>query len=154
MERAEREGIDNVLFRTSPFDDMARLMSLTSLAGGAPRLSDRKTGRRRHPPALRAGTAIYAGWGETPRIVVEKEGVGYALNMRSPPSSPRAVEQRAEDPQRRDQIGPRRDLAERDYSWCVHRVGLDAAAEAGERGADREVPGSSGGAERGSGAGP
>ena len=89
MERAEREGIDNVLFRTSPFDDMPQLMSLTyaSLVVLRRLQIARKMRLSKAIPPLACGVPlIYAGWGGPARSS-RRRALAYASSPRTPPSS-------------------------------------------------------------------
>lgn len=118
--QAEREGIDNILFRTSPFDEMPQLMSLTwaSLVVLRKLQIAHKMRLSKAIPPLSCGVPlIYAGWGETAEIV-EREGVGLRVEPENPEALAAAVERLADSPQLRDSMGRQgRALAEREFSW-------------------------------------
>jgi glycosyltransferase involved in cell wall biosynthesis len=120
IEQAAREGIDNVLFRTSPFDEMPQLMSLTYaslVVLRRLRIAHKMRLSKAIPPLACGVPLIYAGWGETAEIV-EREGVGICVEPENAAALARAVEQLADDSRMRDQMSRRgRALAERDFSW-------------------------------------
>jgi glycosyltransferase involved in cell wall biosynthesis len=118
--QAEREGIDNILFRTSPFDEMPQLMSLTwaSLVVLRKLQIAHKMRLSKAIPPLSCGVPlIYAGWGETAEIV-EREGVGLRVEPENPEALAAAVRRLADNPQLRNAMGRQgRALAEREFSW-------------------------------------
>jgi glycosyltransferase involved in cell wall biosynthesis len=120
IEQAEAENIENVLFRTSPFEEMHLLMSITqaSLVLLRPLAISKKMRLSKAIPPLACGVPlIYAGWGETAEIV-NREGVGLTVEPGQPAELARAVEQLADDPALRATMGKRgRALAEREFSW-------------------------------------
>jgi glycosyltransferase involved in cell wall biosynthesis len=120
IEQAEREKIDNVLFRSSPFEEMHQLMSIThaSLVLIRSLAISRKMRLSKAIPPLACGIPlIYAGWGETAEIV-EREGVGLTVEPEQPAALAHAVERLVDEPGLRDAMGARgRALAERDFSW-------------------------------------
>jgi len=125
MRRAAAEGLDNVLFRSSPFDEMPGLMSLTCASLVVLRRMEIAVKMRlsKAIPPLSCGVPIiYAGWGETAEIV-ERERVGLRVEPEDPAALARAVEYLADHPELRDTLGRRgRALAEREFSWS-HLVG-------------------------------
>ena len=120
IDQAEREGLDNVLFGTSAFDEMPQLMSLTWCALVVLRRLGVATKMRLSkaiPPLACGVPLIYAGWGETAEIV-SREGVGVCVEPERADQLARAIERMADDPDLRDLMGKRgRLLAERDFSW-------------------------------------
>jgi len=120
MKRAAAEGIDNVLFRTSPFDEMPSLMSLTCASLVVLRRMEIATKMRLSkaiPPLACGVPIIYAGWGETAEIV-ERERVGLRVEPEDPAALAEAVEYLADRRDLREELGRRgRLLAEREFSW-------------------------------------
>jgi glycosyltransferase involved in cell wall biosynthesis len=147
IERAVREGLDNVLFRDSPFDEMPQLMSLSHASLVVLRklqIAHKMRLSKAIPPLACGVPLVYAGWGETAEIV-EREGVGVRVEPENPVALARAVETLADDPGARDLMGRRgRALAEREFSWSfivadwVRQLGRVSA------GLDPEVPGAAG----------
>src|SRR5262249_51239267 len=65
MAQAERDGLTNVLFRTSPFDEMTQLMSLTYaslVVLRALKISTKMRLSKAVPPLACGVPIIYAGW--------------------------------------------------------------------------------------------
>ena len=120
IDQAEREGLDNVLFGTSPFDEMPQLMSITWCSLVVLRRLEVATKMRLSkaiPPMACGVPVIYAGWGE-PAEIVSRESVGICVEPERADQLARAIEQLADDPELRDVMGKRgRLLAERDFSW-------------------------------------
>ena len=118
--QAEREGIDNVLFRTSAFDEMPQLMSLTWASLVVLRklqIAHKMRLSKAIPPLACGVPLIYAGWGETAEIV-EREGVGLRVEPENPEALAVAVLRLADDSQLRESMSRRgRALAEREFSW-------------------------------------
>jgi glycosyltransferase involved in cell wall biosynthesis len=118
--QAEREQLTNILFRTSPFDEMSELMSLTwaSLAVlRALKISTKMRLSKAIPPLACGVPLVYAGWGETAEII-EREDVGIRVEPEQPTELARAVERLADEPGLRDEMGRRaRALAEREFAW-------------------------------------
>lgn len=144
IEQATREGLDNVLFRDSPFSEMRDLMSLTTASLVVLRplgISKMMRLSKAIPPLACGVPVIYAGWGETASIV-EREGVGLAVPPGDPDALAAAVVRLADDAAGRDEMGRKgRALAERDLSWSflvrdwVRQIERTLEAE------DPEVPG-------------
>jgi glycosyltransferase involved in cell wall biosynthesis len=120
IEKAKREQLDNVVFGTSPFEEMRELMSLTHASLVVLRklqISNKMRLSKAIPPLACGVPIIYAGWGETAAIV-ERERVGLRVEPESPIALARAVEKLADAPRLRDDLGRRgRALAEREFSW-------------------------------------
>ena len=71
---AEARGLSNIVFRTSPFEEMPQLMSITtaSLVVLRPLEISRKMRLSKAiPPMACAVPVIYAGWGETSELMRE-----------------------------------------------------------------------------------
>lgn len=144
MEQAAREGLDNVLFRESPFSEMRQLMSLTTASLVVLRplgISKMMRLSKAIPPLACGVPIIYAGWGETAAIV-ERENVGLAVPPGEPEALARAVVELADDQDRREEMGRRgRALVERELSWSFIVRDWVRQIERILAGADPEVPG-------------
>jgi glycosyltransferase involved in cell wall biosynthesis len=120
IDRARKESLVNVVFGTSPFDEMAALMSITCASLVVLRKLQISTKMRlsKAIPPLACGVPIlYAGWGETAEIV-KRERVGLCVEPENPRELARAVERMADEPELRDSLGSRgRVLAEREFAW-------------------------------------
>jgi glycosyltransferase involved in cell wall biosynthesis len=120
IERAVAENIDNLLFRTSPFEEMPNLMSLTYASLVVLRRMEIATKMRLSkaiPPLACGVPLLYAGWGETAEIV-DRESVGLTVEPENPAALAGAVERLADAPDLREALGHRgRALAEREFSW-------------------------------------
>ena len=118
--QAEREGIDNVLFCNSPFEERPELMSLpwASLVVLRKLQVAHKMRSAKAIPSMACGVpVIYAGWGETSEVI-EREGVVLRVEPENPEALAAAVRSLADDPQIRKEMGRRgRALAEREFSW-------------------------------------
>ncbi len=110
----------NVMFRTSPFDEMPQLMSITiaSLVVLRPiEISKKMRLSKAVPPMACAVPIIYAGWGETADLI-QRERVGIATEPGNADQLARAIEQLADHPELAKELGTRgRQLAERELSW-------------------------------------
>jgi colanic acid biosynthesis glycosyl transferase WcaI len=120
MQRAETAGLKNVLFRDSPFEEMARLMSITyaSLVVLKDMPAARKMRLSKAIPPLACGVPIiYSGHGESARIA-QKEGCAVVVEPERPEQLAQAILDLADQPAERDKMGRRgRALAEREFSW-------------------------------------
>jgi glycosyltransferase involved in cell wall biosynthesis len=143
MKRAEAEGIANVLFRSSPFDEMPRLMSLTWASLVVLRRMNIATKMRLSkaiPPLACGVPIIYAGWGETAEIV-DREQVGLTVEPENAKALAAAVERLADHPDLRHDLGRRgRALAVRDLSWQYLVKDWMRQIERVARNMDPEVP--------------
>jgi glycosyltransferase involved in cell wall biosynthesis len=121
IDRARAEGLENVLFRSSPFHEMRALMSLTtaSLVVLRPLGISKMMRLSKAVPPLACGVPIiYAGWGETASIV-QREQVGFTVEPGDARRLADAVLTLADNPARRDELGRRgRALVEREMSWA------------------------------------
>ncbi len=122
IESASQAGLDNVLFRDSPFDEMSRLMSITyaSLVVLRDMPVARKMRLSKAVPPLACGVpVIYAGPGETAEILADR-GCGVVVEPESPAALARAIEELADTPERRRQMGRQgRTVAEQEFSWSL-----------------------------------
>ena len=121
IDQAEREGLSNVLFKQSPFDEMAKLMSVSWGSIAVLRaLGVASMMRLSKPiPALACGVpVVYAGTGESAEIL-EREGCGLCVEPERPELLAAAIERLADDEPLRHEMGTRgRALVEREYSWA------------------------------------
>jgi glycosyltransferase involved in cell wall biosynthesis len=145
----DERGLTNVVFRTSPFEEMAQLMSITTASLVVLRpleISKKMRLSKAVPPMACAVPIIYAGWGETADLV-ERERVGIRAEPGNADQIAHAIEKLADDPSLAKELGRRgRELAERELSWSflvtdwlrqVHLV-LEGK-DPGVPGANREV---------------
>ncbi len=120
MAMAREAGLTNLLFRDSPFDETARLMSIThaSLVTMRDMPAARKMRLSKAIPPLACGVpVIYSGAGETPEILV-REGCGVQVAAEDPDRLAAAIEHLADDAdERRRMSAAARALAEREFSW-------------------------------------
>ncbi|CAN5603340.1 glycosyltransferase family 4 protein [soil metagenome] len=120
IDQAEREGIDNILFRSSPFDEMPQLMSLTWASLVVLRklqIAHKMRLSKAIPPLACGVPLIYAGWGETAEIV-ERDGVGLRVEPENPEALAEGVRRLADNAELRNTMGRRgRAVAEREFSW-------------------------------------
>lgn len=120
IEMARAADLQNVLFRESPFEERARLMSITyaSLAvlRGLP--ASRKMRSAKAIPPLACGVPVlYAGHGETAEILA-REDCGVCIEPENPELLAKAIEELADAPRRRAEMSrAARALAEREFSW-------------------------------------
>jgi glycosyltransferase involved in cell wall biosynthesis len=140
--QAEREVLENVLFRTSPFDEMPQLMSITLASLVVLRklqIAHKMRLSKAIPPLACGVPLIYAGWGETSEIV-EREGVGLCAEPENPEALAAAVLRLADDPQLGETMGRRgRALAEREFSWTFIVADWMRQLERVRQGLDPEV---------------
>jgi len=121
-QQAARMGLKNVLFRESPFAEMARLMSISRAAMAT--VSNMPAAAKMRlskviPPLACGVPVIYAGAGESGAILNES-GCGVVIEDRSADGFAAAVRQLADDPLQARAMGLRgRTLAEREFSWKV-----------------------------------
>ncbi len=121
LKMVDERGLTNILFRTSPFEEMPQLMSITTASLVVLRpieISKKMRLSKAIPPLACAVPLIYAGWGETAEIV-RQEQVGVAVEPGNADEIAQAVQELADDPSRARELGARgRRLAEREYSWA------------------------------------
>jgi colanic acid biosynthesis glycosyl transferase WcaI len=120
IKEAKAAQLNNILFCESPFEEMARLMSVTyaSLVVLKNMPAAKKMRLSKAIPPLACGVPlIYAGMGESADIV-RAEGCGVVVEPEHPAMLAQAIRKLADQPQNRDEMGQRgRLLAERDFSW-------------------------------------
>ena len=120
IQQAFAHGLENVIFRESPFEEMLQLMSISyaSLVVLRPLGIARKMRLSKAIPPLACGVpVIYAGWGETAEIV-ERESVGVKVEPGRADLLSGAIAGLADDRKTRDAMGVRgRALAEKEFSW-------------------------------------
>jgi colanic acid biosynthesis glycosyl transferase WcaI len=129
--------LDNVVFGSSPYEEMARCYSIAYASVAVLRDMDvaRKMRLAKVFPALSCGVpVVFSGLGETPELL-EAHGAGIAVQPEQPAALARAIEELADDPGRRDAMGRAgRELAEARFSWRVivdrwlNEIGYPAAA--------------------------
>jgi glycosyltransferase involved in cell wall biosynthesis len=129
--------LDNVVFGSSPYEEMARCYSIAYASVAV--LRDMEVARKMRLakvfPALSCGVpVVFSGLGETPELL-EAHGAGIAVQPEQPAALARAIEELADDPGRRDTMGRAgRELAEARFSWRVivdrwlNEIGYPAAA--------------------------
>lgn len=129
--------LDNVVFGSSPYEEMARCYSIAYASVAV--LRDMEVARKMRLakvfPALSCGVpVVFSGLGETPELL-EAHGAGIAVQPEQPAALARAIEELADDPGRRDAMGRAgRELAEARFSWRVivdrwlNEIGYPAAA--------------------------
>ena len=120
--RAHELELANVVFGSSPYEEMARCYSIAyaSLA----LLKDIEVARKMRLakvfPALSCGVpVIFSGAGETPELL-ERHGAGVGVRAEDPSELARAIEELADNPDQREAMGRAgRELAESQFSWRV-----------------------------------
>jgi glycosyltransferase involved in cell wall biosynthesis len=122
IERAKSEGIANVLFKDSPFEEVSLLMSISYAflvvlrnipAAQKMRLS------KTFPPLACGVPVIYAGVGESAEII-RKNGCGIVALPENPTSLAAAVQELVDAPQRRKIFSEAGlNLVEREFSWKI-----------------------------------
>jgi glycosyltransferase involved in cell wall biosynthesis len=129
--------LDNVVFGSSPYEEMARCYSIAYASVAV--LRDMEVARKMRLakvfPALSCGVpVVFSGLGETPELL-EAHGAGIAVQPEQPAALARAIEELADDPGRRDTMGRAgRELAEARFSWRVivdrwlNEIGYPSAA--------------------------
>jgi len=120
LDQAKQMGLTNVLFRNSPFEEMTKLMSLTyaSLVVLRDMPIARKMRLSKAIPPLACGVpVIYAGYGETPEILM-KNNAGIQVKPEHPGKLASVIEKLADDSELRNSMSQNcRSLALRDFSW-------------------------------------
>lgn len=120
IQEAKAAGLENILFRDSPFEEMPRLMSITyaSLVVLKDMPAARKMRLSKAIPPLACGVPlIYAGRGESAEIV-QKECCGVVVEPERADRLALAIRELADSPDERNEMGKRgRALAESQFSW-------------------------------------
>jgi colanic acid biosynthesis glycosyl transferase WcaI len=120
IERAISEGIHNVLFRDSPFDERSSLMSISY--GAIATLRDIPAAQKMRlskifPPLACGVPVIYAGVGESADII-RNNGCGLVALPENPTSLADAVLSLVDGPEIRERFSKAgRKLVEREFSW-------------------------------------
>jgi glycosyltransferase involved in cell wall biosynthesis len=121
VKMVNERGLTNIIFRTSPFEEMPQLMSITtaSLVVLRPIEISKKMRLSKAIPPLACGVpVIYAGWGETAEVI-RQERVGTTVEPGNASEIARSIETLTDDPALARECGARgRRLAEREYSWA------------------------------------
>jgi colanic acid biosynthesis glycosyl transferase WcaI len=119
---AQELKLSNVVFGSSPYEEMARCYSIAYASLAVLKDIDvaRKMRLAKVFPALSCGVpVIFSGAGETPELL-EQHAAGVSVHPEDPEALARAIEALADDSARRDAMGRAgRELAERQYSWRV-----------------------------------
>jgi colanic acid biosynthesis glycosyl transferase WcaI len=117
---AEERGLTNVVFGSSPYEEMARLYSVAYASVATLRNMKVASGMRLSKifPALSCGVPmIYSGEGEAANLIGD-ERCGVVVAPESPAELAAAITALADNPSLRDEMGVRgRALVEKDYSW-------------------------------------
>ena len=119
-ELARRRQLHNIVFGTSPYEEMARCYSIAYASVAV--LKDMEVARKMRLskvfPALSCGVpVIFSGAGETPELL-ERYRAGVAVPPEDPATLARTIEELADDPTRREAMGRAgREVAETQFSW-------------------------------------
>jgi glycosyltransferase involved in cell wall biosynthesis len=120
MQDVAARGLSNIVFRTSPFEEMPQLMSIStaSLVVLRPLEISKKMRLSKAIPPMACGVpVIYAGWGETAELI-RREQVGITAEPGDAAEIAGAIGHLADDPALAQALGRRgRALAERELSW-------------------------------------
>jgi colanic acid biosynthesis glycosyl transferase WcaI len=134
---ARERGLESVVFGASPYEEMARCYSIAYASLAV--LKDLEVARKMRLskvfPALSCGVpVIFSGAGETPELL-ERHRAGIAVQAEDPAALARAIEELADDPARRDDMGKAgRELTEKEFSWeAIVRRWLDDLGYGGDR---------------------
>jgi glycosyltransferase involved in cell wall biosynthesis len=120
IDRAISEGIANVLFKDSPFDEVSLLMSISY--GFLVVLRDIPAAKKMRlsktfPPLACGVPVIYSGVGESAEII-RKNDCGIVVLPEDPAALAEAVLQLVDAPERRDAYSKAGlELVEREFSW-------------------------------------
>lgn len=120
IERARIEGISNVLFKDSPFEERSLLMSIScgfiAVLRNIP-VAQKMRLSKIFPPLACGVPVIYAGVGETAEII-RNNACGIVVVPENPLSLADAVVSFADAPERRDEFSKAGlKLVEREFSW-------------------------------------
>lgn len=144
LEEAAAAGLENILFRDSPFEEMPRLMSITyaSLVVLKNMPAAKKMRLSKAIPPLACGVpVVYAGLGEAAEIL-RQERCGVVVEPECPAKLAQAIRDLADQPQQRNEMARRgRLLAERDFSWRFLVVDWLRQIACIKAGLDPKVPG-------------
>ena len=120
QQMAREDGLTNVVFNQSPFDEMPQLMSITYASlvvlkdmPAAEKMRLSKT----FPPLACGVPVVYSGRGESADMVVDHD-CGLKVEPESPAELAAALERLADNPAWRDRLGAHGlQLVERELSW-------------------------------------
>jgi glycosyltransferase involved in cell wall biosynthesis len=120
IDRAKTEGISNVLFKDSPFEDGSLLMSISYgfivVLRNIPAAQKMRLSKT-FPPLACGVPVIYAGVGESAEIILNND-CGIVVPPENPASLADAVCRLVDEPGRRDAFSMAgRKLVEREFSW-------------------------------------
>jgi colanic acid biosynthesis glycosyl transferase WcaI len=120
QQQAVARGLTNLIFRDSPFEDMARLMSISraSIATLSPMQAAAKMRLSKVMPALACGVPVlYVGHGESAQML-DACRCGRTISPGDAAACVRAIREMAESPRDCREMGRRgRALAESEFSW-------------------------------------
>ena len=122
IDRATTEGISNVIFKDSPFEDGSLLMSISYgfivVLRNIPAAQKMRLSKT-FPPLACGVPVIYAGVGESAEII-QNTGCGIVALPENPPSLADAVVSLVDEPERRDAFSKAGlKLVEREFSWKI-----------------------------------
>lgn len=121
-ELAASYELDNVVFGSSPYEEMARLYSLAYASVATLRNIDVAKQMRLSkifPSMSCAVPVIYSGMGEAAELI-ESERVGLITEPEQPEPLANAIIELVDNPQLRNELGKRgREVVERDYAWST-----------------------------------
>lgn len=133
---AQKLELRNVVFGSSPYEEMARCYSIAYASLAVLKDIDvaRKMRLAKVFPALSCGVpVVFSGADETPELL-EEHGAGLRVPAEDPAALARAIEDLADDRDRRDAMGKAgREVAESQFSWPViverwlNEIGYDTA---------------------------
>lgn len=122
IEKAASEGLANVIFGKSPYDEMDRLYSIAYASVATLRKIDVSKGMRLSkifPSLSCAVPVIYAGSGEGADLL-DTHGCGITVPPEDPKRLAEAVVESVSNPTARNEMGENgRALVEREYSWSA-----------------------------------
>ncbi len=120
IDLAAEKKLTNIVFGDSPFNEMAQLMSVTYASLVVMKdipAADKMRLSKTFPPLACGVPVIYAGYGESADMVRE-HGCGICTTPEKPVELAKAIEQLADDPERRAELGRNGvALIERELSW-------------------------------------
>ncbi len=120
IDRVQMEGISNVLFRDSPFEERSSLMSITygfiAVLRNIP-VAQKMRLSKIFPPLACGVPVIYSGVGESAEII-RKNGCGIVVPPEDPAALAEAVRALVDSPEHRDAFSKAgRKLVEQEFSW-------------------------------------
>jgi glycosyltransferase involved in cell wall biosynthesis len=122
IERSARMGLRNVLFGTSPYEEMDRLYSIAWAGVATLRRMPVSEGMRLSKvfPSLSCGVpVVYSGSGEAADLLADRE-CGLVVEPENPAALAATLTRLADDPDLRCRLGSNgRALVETEYSWTA-----------------------------------